>query len=94
MSFYIGIDIGGTFTDCVVLDDAGRIASIAKSPTGRAAPDQGVINAVAAAARRMGIAPAALLGDCRFLVHGCTVATNAIVERKGARTGLVTTRGN
>ena len=94
MSFYIGIDIGGTFTDCVVLDDSGRIATIAKSPTKRADPDQGVINAVAAAARRMSIAPAALLGDCRFFVHGCTVATNAMVERKGARTGLVTTRGH
>jgi len=94
MSFYIGIDIGGTFTDCVVLDDAGRVATIAKSATRRADPDEGVINAVAAAARRMGIAPAALLGDCRFLVHGCTVATNAMVERKGARTGLLTTRGH
>ena len=94
MSYYIGIDIGGTFTDCVVLDDAGRIATIAKSATRRADPDEGVINAVAAAARRMGIAPAELLGDCRFLFHGCTVATNAIVERKGARTGLLTTRGH
>ena len=94
MSFYIGIDIGGTFTDCVVLDDAGRIATIAKSQTRRADPDQGVLNVVAAAARRMGIKPEALLSDCRFFVHGCTVATNAIVERKGVRTGLVTTRGH
>lgn len=94
MSYFIGIDIGGTFTDCVVLDSDGRIAAIAKSPTRRAKPDEGVINSVAAAARRMGIEPAALLGDCRFFVHGCTVATNAIVERKGVRTALVTTRGH
>jgi N-methylhydantoinase A/oxoprolinase/acetone carboxylase beta subunit len=94
MSFFIGIDIGGTFTDCVVLDGAGRIAAIAKSPTLRADPDQGVINAVAVAARRMGTDPAALLGDCRFFAHGCTVTTNAIVERKGVRTALVTTRGH
>ena len=94
MSYFIGIDIGGTFTDCVVLDSDGRIATIAKSPTRRADPDEGVINAVAAAARRMGLEPSALLGDCRFFVHGCTVATNAMVERKGVRTALITTRGH
>ncbi|MSQ51103.1 MAG: hydantoinase/oxoprolinase family protein [Betaproteobacteria bacterium] len=94
MSFFIGIDIGGTFTDCVVLDHEGRIAAIAKSPTRRASPDEGVINAVAAAARRLKIEPGALLADCRFFVHGCTVATNAIVERKGVRTALLTTRGH
>ena len=94
MSYFIGIDIGGTFTDCVVLDDAGRIATIAKSPTRRTDPDRGVMNAVAAAARRMKTEPAVLLGNCRFFVHGCTVATNAIVERKGVRTALLTTRGH
>ncbi len=94
MSFFVGIDIGGTFTDCVVLDQDGCIAAIAKSPTRRAHPDEGVVNAVAAAARRLGITPAALLGDCRFFVHGCTVATNAMVERKGVRTALITTRGH
>jgi N-methylhydantoinase A len=94
MSYYIGIDIGGTFTDCAVLDDAGRIVTIAKSPTCRGDPDEGVIDAVTAAARRMKIEPGALLKDCRFFIHGCTVATNAIVERKGVRTALVTTRGH
>ena len=94
MSYYIGIDIGGTFTDCAVLDDAGRIVTIAKSPTRRGDPDEGVIDAVTAAARRMKIEPGALLKDCRFFIHGCTVATNAMVERKGVRTALVTTRGH
>jgi len=94
MNYYIGIDIGGTFTDCAVLDDAGRIVTIAKSPTRRGDPDQGVIDAVTAAARRMNIEPGALLKDCRFFIHGCTVATNAMVERKGVRTALVTTRGH
>ena len=94
MSYYIGIDIGGTFTDCAVLDDTGRIVTIAKSPTRKDDPDEGVINAVTAAARRMNIEPGALLKDCRFFIHGCTVATNAIVERKGVLTALVTTRGH
>ena len=94
MSYYIGIDIGGTFTDCAVLDDQGQIVAIAKAPTRRAEPDRGVLEAVAAAARRMGITAATLLRECRFFIHGCTVATNAIVEHKGARTALITTQGH
>ena len=94
MTTYIGIDIGGTFTDCAVLDGEGRILTIAKSPTRRGEPDRGVVEAVAAAARRLGIGLEDLLADCRFLIHGCTVATNAIVERRGVRTALITTRGH
>lgn len=94
MAYYIGIDIGGTFTDCAVLDDGGGIVAVAKAPTCRAEPDRGVIDAVEAAARRMRLTPQDLLAECRFFIHGCTVATNAIVERKGARTALVTTRGH
>src|ERR1700722_19487950 len=94
MAYYIGIDIGGTFTDCAVLDDGGSIVSIAKSPTRRGEPDRGVLEAVEAAARRMTMSVGDLLRECRFFIHGCTVATNAIVERKGVRTGLITTRGH
>lgn len=94
MTFFIGIDIGGTFTDCAVLDDAGRIVTIAKSPTRRNDPDRGVLEAVAAVARNIDIEPQQLLAQCRFFIHGCTVATNAIVERKGVRTALLTTRGH
>lgn len=94
MAYYVGIDIGGTFTDCAVLDEAGRIAAIAKAPTRRGDPDQGVLDAVAAAALRLGTDTGALLQECRFFIHGCTVATNAMVERKGVRTGLLTTRGH
>ena len=71
MTTYIGIDIGGTFTDCAVLDGEGRILTIAKSPTRRGEPDRGVVEAVAAAARRLGIGLEDLLADCRFLIHGC-----------------------
>jgi len=94
VTHYIGIDIGGTFTDCAVLDEAGRIVAIAKSPTRHGNLDLGVMEAVAAAARRIKTESGALLRDCRFFIHGCTVATNAIVERKGVQTALVTTRGH
>ncbi|MGE0626589.1 MAG: hydantoinase/oxoprolinase family protein [Hyphomicrobiaceae bacterium] len=94
MTTFIGIDIGGTFTDCAVLDEAGRILTIAKAPTSRNAEERGVMDAVAAAAGNLGIGVDELLGRCRLFVHGCTVATNAIIERKGARTALLTTRGH
>ena len=94
IQYYIGIDIGGTFTDCAVLDDGGRIVTIAKAPSRRDDPAEGVMNAIAAAAARMGSETASLLANCRFCIHGCTVATNAMVERNGVRTGLITTRGH
>lgn len=94
MTYYIGIDIGGTFTDCAVLDAQGRIAAIAKAPSVRGEQDVGVMAAVETAAARLGIDTPALLAQTRLFVHGCTVATNAIVERKGARTALVATRGH
>ena len=94
MTYFIGIDIGGTFTDCAVLDGDGRMAAIAKAPTTRGEQDVGVMAAVDAAARRLGIGTPQLLSECRFFIHGCTVATNAIVERKGARTALLATRGH
>jgi len=94
MAYYIGIDIGGTFTDCAVLDDRGRIVAIAKAPTRRDEQDRGVMEAVEAAARRMNCSVLDLLSACRFFIHGCTVATNAIVERKGVRTALLATRGH
>ncbi len=94
MTYYIGIDIGGTFTDCAVLDGAGRIVTIAKAPTRRDNQDQGVMEALEAAASNLAIGLKDLVAGCRLIVHGCTVATNAIVERKGARTALLASRGH
>ena len=90
----IGIDIGGTFTDCAVIDAEGRIAAIAKVPSIRDDPAEGVLDAVAAAAADLGLDTGALLAGCRHFIHGCTVATNAVVERSGAVTGLITTKGH
>ena len=79
----IGIEVGGTFTDLVAVDDGQVI--VTKVPSTPASPDIGAFAALGAA----NIAPARVAD----LVHGSTVATNAILERKGARIAFVTTRG-
>jgi len=83
----LAVDIGGTFTD-LALEHGGRRAT-AKVLTTGAQPERGVLDGVAAILRGAGLAPA----DVSILVHGTTLATNAIIERKGARTALVTTQG-
>jgi len=83
----LAVDIGGTFTD-FALEHAGRQATL-KVLTTPAAPEQGVIDGVRTILQQTGIAAA----DIGILIHGTTLATNAIIERKGARTALVTTQG-
>lgn len=84
-SMMIGVDVGGTFTDVFALDEATGAASVAKVPTTR--PDQsggflaGIRDRVAA------------MGGIATVVHGTTAGTNALLERKGARIGLITTQG-
>jgi N-methylhydantoinase A/oxoprolinase/acetone carboxylase beta subunit len=92
--YHVGVDIGGTFTDCAVLDAGGAIATIAKSPSSRRDPAAGVLGALAVAAENLGQPQDAFLRDTALLLHGCTVATNAVVERSGVRTGLITTKGH
>jgi N-methylhydantoinase A/oxoprolinase/acetone carboxylase beta subunit len=84
----IGVDIGGTFTDVVCRLDDGSVR-IAKIPTTSGDPSRAVLAALEMARDRWGVAPAEIT---RF-VHGTTVATNAVLERKGARIGLITTEG-
>ncbi|MBK8763334.1 MAG: hydantoinase/oxoprolinase family protein [Burkholderiaceae bacterium] len=90
--FRIGVDIGGTFTDLVVSGEGGRILAF-KAPSTPADPTEGVLDALAGAARALGRDTAGLLRDCERLVHGSTIATNTLLERKGARVGLITTEG-
>ncbi|HZT51617.1 MAG TPA: hydantoinase/oxoprolinase N-terminal domain-containing protein, partial [Stellaceae bacterium] len=93
MAYLVGVDIGGTFTDCVVIDAAGAVAT-AKSPS---TPDdfaRGMLDAIAAAARQMRIEPDALYPEIALLSHGTTVGTNAVVQKRGARVGLITTKGH
>ena len=91
--YYIGVDIGGTFTDCTVI---GRDGSklIAKSSSTPDDFSMGVIDVLSVAAAELGISLEELLKKTAFLIHGCTVATNAIIERKGVPTGLVMSRGH
>jgi len=81
----IGVDVGGTFTDLFVLDEALGTARIVKVPSSRGEEARGFMAGIALS----GVAPA----DIATIVHGTTVGTNALLERKVARTGLVTTRG-
>jgi N-methylhydantoinase A len=89
MSWRIGIDIGGTFTDIALIDDASGRIGVAKVPTTPADLTKGVLAALDSAMRRYAIAPA----DVSLLSHATTVVTNAILEERGARAALITTRG-
>lgn len=91
--YFCGIDIGGTFTDCVVRDNHGRL-TIAKALSTPHDSSEGFFNSLSAAAEKMGITLSELLSKTRHLMHGTTLGTNALLERKGAKTGLITTRGH
>src|SRR4051794_31574980 len=93
MIFTLGIDVGGTFTD-VVVSAAGGGTVIAKVATTPADQSDGVLQSIALAAERLGRTTAALLRDTARIVHGTTVATNALLEGKAARVGLLTTDGH
>jgi N-methylhydantoinase A len=83
----LAIDIGGTFTDLAL--EAGATRHTAKVLTTPAAPEQGVLHGVRTILAQAGRVP----GDIALVIHGTTLATNAIIERRGARTALVTTEG-
>ncbi|WP_161494817.1 hydantoinase/oxoprolinase family protein [Bradyrhizobium canariense] len=88
----IGIDIGGTFTDVVAMDANGQI-EVLKSPSRPDDPTAGVMAALEALAGRIGLTTKKLLGGCSMLIHGSTIATNTVLEGKGAQVGLLTTKG-
>ncbi len=89
----IGIDVGGTFTDLVAVDDAGR-PTLAKVPSTPEDPSIGVMVGLDRLAELLHLAPAQLLAQTERIVHGTTVATNALLEHKGAKVGLLTTEGH
>ena len=83
----IGVDIGGTFTD-VVLERGAQRHSI-KVLTTAGVPEEGVLDGIGAVMTAAGVAPA----EVGIIIHGTTLITNALIERKGAKTALVTTEG-
>ncbi len=86
------IDVGGTFTDCLVLDEAGRFADF-KVPTTPKDPSIGVMNSLEKAARFYGQPVEGFSSEIHLLIHGTTLATNALLTGNGARVGMITTKG-
>jgi len=89
----IGIDVGGTFTDLVAIDAAGRTV-FAKALSTPSDQSIGVMAGLDELALRLGLSRADMLQQTQRLVHGTTVATNALLERKGAKVALLTTAGH
>ena len=87
--FRLGVDIGGTFTDAVLLSEASGETRIAKVPSTPADPSRGFLDAVERILGDAGVAPDAV----SYLVHGTTVATNSLIEGKTPRTAFITTEG-
>ena len=93
MSYLVGIDIGGTFTDCAIVDGAGKLLTTKVPST---PPDfaRGMMDALGAGAEQLGLPMARFCREIDFLSHGTTVGTNTIIQKRGAKVGLITTRGH
>ena len=81
----VGVDVGGTFTDVFVLDETNGSASVAKVPTSRPDQSAGFLEGIRQQLNS--------LSEIAVVVHGTTAGTNALLERKGAKTGVITTLG-
>ena len=89
MGYRLGVDVGGTFTDLLLIDEATGKTFRDKVPSTPEDPSQAVINGARGLCERQNIAP----GDIDLFLHGTTVATNAVLEKKIAKVGLVVTEG-
>ena len=93
MPFQACIDIGGTFTDCLVSDASGRV-TLHKAPTTPGQFQKGFIDVLRVAAEDLGMDAKKFIAEIDIIVHGSTVSTNALVERKVARTGVLLNEGH
>jgi len=89
MQYRIGVDIGGTFTDFALIDDSNGALSIHKQLTTPEDPSRAVIEGIEALLARRNVAAR----DVRSVVHGSTLVTNAVIERRGAATGMLVNKG-
>ncbi|NLR39433.1 hydantoinase/oxoprolinase family protein [Novosphingobium sp. ERW19] len=89
MGYRLGVDVGGTFTDLLLFDTSSSAFWRHKTPSTPHDSSEGILNGVTAICQKAGITP----GDVEYFLHGTTVATNAVLEGKGSRVGLVTTEG-
>ena len=93
MGYRIGVDVGGTFTDFLLVRPDGR-SSLAKLPTTLPDPSVGVMQGIDALASAEGLPTRAFLAETELIVHGTTTADNTLIEMNGATTGLLTTEGH
>ena len=89
MTYRLGVDVGGTFTDVLLHDSERQRVWLAKTPSTPEDQSVGVIEGIQLAAARAEIE----LGQLDAILHGTTVATNAVLERRGALVGLIVTEG-
>ncbi len=89
MAWRVGVDSGGTFTDVCLFDDATGQVEVWKVASTPDDPSRGIAAGVAQTVERVGAEPSAIV----YFGHGTTVATNALIQQRGARTGLITTDG-
>lgn len=87
----VSVDVGGTFTDCLVLEEGGGLRQF-KAPTTPRAPAKGVLDALSKAARHFNQELDQLLAEVDVFIHGTTLATNTLLTGSGARTGMITTK--
>jgi N-methylhydantoinase A len=87
--YRLGVDVGGTFTDLLLIDERSGSTHRAKTPSTPSDPSTAILTGVERICRDVGIRPS----DIRQIMHGTTVATNAVLEAKGARVGLLVTEG-
>ncbi|MDY6974091.1 MAG: hydantoinase/oxoprolinase family protein [Thermodesulfobacteriota bacterium] len=90
--YLVGVDTGGTFTDCVVMDEEGEI-TIGKSPSTPQDFSLGILNSIEVVAEELGLSRDDLLKKTKLFSHGTTVATNATITRQGVKIGFITTKG-
>lgn len=92
MDYVVGIDIGGTCTDCVVVDAEGNV-TLGKAFSTPPDFSRGILDAIAVAADELGVKRQAVLADTRLFLHSTTVAENAVVDGTLAKAGVITSRG-
>lgn len=94
LGYTVGIDIGGTFTDCVAISADARLLHAKTLSTHASDPGEGVLDGIAMLAALDGLTIESFLADATRVSHGATIGTNLVVERKGACTGLLATAGH
>ncbi len=92
MTYVIGVDVGGTFTDLVCLDEAGNV-TITKTPSTPADPSEAIMHGLSKLARILGKDTKTLFNETTRITHGTTVSTNTVLTWTGAKVGLLCTKG-